>query len=321
MNVRRRGFTLIELLVVIAIIAVLIALLLPAVQAAREAARRAKCVNNLKQMGIGMHNYESSNGTLPPGKNECCWGTWTNYLLPYMEQTALLNSWNFGNRKVDPGGNYFVYSGRANLTATITIIGAYVCPSDSQSFYSTNYPKYNYAVNWGNTSIGLYPFGVNPNPGLDPVKILKGVPFAGAPFGEMSTVGTIRFSAILDGLSNTLMASEVIQGKGPSDIRGFTIWGDAAGFTSWLTPNSQLPDVLYQAAKCQYGTLNNPPCVGYQTSDTDPSYYGSRSLHPGIVNSLFCDGSVKAIKNSVALQTWRALSTTQGSEVVSSDSY
>ncbi len=71
-----------------------------------------------------------------------------------MEQTALLNSWNFGNRKVDPGGNYFVYSGRANLTATITIIGAYVCPSDSQSFYSTNYPKYNYAVNWGNTSIG-----------------------------------------------------------------------------------------------------------------------------------------------------------------------
>jgi len=321
MNLRRRGFTLIELLVVIAIIAVLIALLLPAVQAAREAARRAQCVNNLKQIGLGMHNYESIFSSLPPGKNECCWATWTYYILPHMEQTALLNSWNFGNRKVDPGGSYFVYGGKANLTATVVLIGPYVCPSDSQSYYSVNYPKYNYAANWGNTSIGIYPFAPNPNPGLDPVQNLKGVQFGGAPFGEMSTVGTIRFAGIVDGLSNTLMMSEVIQGKGTTDIRGFTIWGDASGFTSWITPNSLLPDVLYAAGKCSNGLLNNPPCVGYQTSDTDPSYYGSRSLHPGVVNSLFCDGSVKSVKNSVNLSTWRALSTTRGGEITSSDSF
>jgi|GEM_PF-2008752 len=179
----------------------------------------------------------------------------------------------------------------------------------------------NYAANWGNTSIGLYPYGANPNPGLDPVKVLNGVPFGGAPFGDMSTAGTTKFAAIIDGLSNTLMESEVIQGKGTVDIRGFTIWGDASGFTSWLAPNSPLPDVLYAASKCQSGLLNNPPCVGYQTSDTDPSYYGSRSLHPGVVNSLFCDGSVKPIKNSINLSTWRALSTTRGGEVTSSDAY
>src|SRR5881227_1150297 len=95
---RRRGFTLIELLVVIAIIAVLIALLLPAVQAAREAARRSQCVNNLKQIGLGVMNYESSIGCFPPGEKGCCWGTWNVFILPYIEQSALYNSWNsYGN--------------------------------------------------------------------------------------------------------------------------------------------------------------------------------------------------------------------------------
>ena len=82
---RRLGFTLIELLVVIAIIAVLIALLLPAVQSAREAARRAQCTNNLKQIGLAMHNYHDQQGTLPPGVKGCCWGTWLVFVLPYIE--------------------------------------------------------------------------------------------------------------------------------------------------------------------------------------------------------------------------------------------
>src|ERR1700759_3805466 len=97
-NRRRSGFTLIELLVVIAIIAVLIALLLPAVQAAREAARRMQCVNNLKQIGLAMHDYQSSNNSLPYGMKGCCWGTWLIPILPYIEQQALFNSWNaYGN--------------------------------------------------------------------------------------------------------------------------------------------------------------------------------------------------------------------------------
>src|SRR5438477_1299921 len=93
-RVRSRGFTLIELLVVIAIIAVLIALLLPAVQAAREAARRAQCVNNMKQIGIAMHNYHDANGTLPPGIKGCCYGSWQVFVLPWVEQQAMYNAWN-----------------------------------------------------------------------------------------------------------------------------------------------------------------------------------------------------------------------------------
>src|SRR4051812_14940000 len=99
-----RGFTLIELLVVIAIIAVLIALLLPAVQAAREAARRAQCVNNLKQIGLGLHNYHQALNTLPPGDLTMAWADFgaSTFLLPYMEQQPLYNAINFAT--VNGGG-------------------------------------------------------------------------------------------------------------------------------------------------------------------------------------------------------------------------
>ena len=131
----KRGFTLIELLVVIAIIAVLIALLLPAVQAAREAARRAQCTNNLKQIGLAMHNYVSSMTTLPPGKLGCCFGTWQMFMLPYLEQGALANAYNFnGNQAMETvidSGRTLRYSGAANVTATSSRLSALTCPSDT----------------------------------------------------------------------------------------------------------------------------------------------------------------------------------------------
>src|SRR5205814_4548111 len=99
---QRRAFTLIELLVVISIIAVLIALLLPAVQAAREDARRAQCVSNLKQMGLGMYNYESSLTSLPPGIKGSIWGTWLVFILPYVEQQTLYNAWNTAGNNTNP---------------------------------------------------------------------------------------------------------------------------------------------------------------------------------------------------------------------------
>src|SRR3954452_1095045 len=134
---RRRGFTLIELLVVIAIIAVLISLLLPAVQSAREAARRAQCVNNLKQIGLGIHNYHTSNNVFPMSDTAAwCsygyttdWGTWSAHalLLGYIEGQPIYNSCNF-NWDVEFGTGYYI-----NLTVTNTIMSLFICPSDGQS--------------------------------------------------------------------------------------------------------------------------------------------------------------------------------------------
>ena len=181
---RRRGFTLIELLVVIAIIAVLISLLLPAVQSAREAARRAQCTNNLKQVGLAMHNYESAQGTLPPGVKGCCWGTWLMFILPYIEGNNQFNAFNFvGNDRYENLGiqtGQFRYGGSTNTTVTYTHITAYLCPSDGNN---ANLPGggwaitcHNYVVNFGNTITNQPPYYVWNN---------TKVPFLGAPFTDM----------------------------------------------------------------------------------------------------------------------------------------
>src|SRR5271165_2455314 len=132
----RRGFTLIELLVVIAIIAVLIALLLPAVQSAREAARRAQCINNLKQVGIAMHNYHSALSSLPPGGLAIVDGTWQLFILPFMELSTLYNAYNQDGTYELPGGlkntdSEFRYGGVAQVTVTSSRINTLTCPSDS----------------------------------------------------------------------------------------------------------------------------------------------------------------------------------------------
>src|SRR5690606_20466187 len=152
MSHHRRGFTLIELLVVIAIIGVLIALLLPAVQAAREAARRSQCSNNLKQIALGFHNYHDTHQVFPPGANSCCWGTWLLYGLPYVEQQALYNAWNFGGRSFDDTGT-FRYGGPLNITVTSTRVDAYTCPSDPQGLNLSgigdpDITSQNYVVNY-----------------------------------------------------------------------------------------------------------------------------------------------------------------------------
>ncbi len=181
MRDRRRGFTLIELLVVIAIIAVLISLLLPAVQSAREAARRAQCTNNLKQIGLAMHNYANVQDTLPPGWKGCCWGTWLIFVMPYLEQQPLYNSWNFSGNNLW-GGNYdtpFRYGGAANLTVSSTRVSTFYCPSDGGNTNlvgGSSFPvtSQNYVVNFGNTS-------ATQDTSLD------GVVFLGAPFTDIGS--------------------------------------------------------------------------------------------------------------------------------------
>jgi prepilin-type N-terminal cleavage/methylation domain-containing protein len=131
---RRRGFTLIELLVVIAIIAILIGLLVPAVQKVRDAAARAQCLNNLKQIGLGMHNYHDTYKKLPPqtarNLNSCCYGTWQMAILPFVEQGTLWNLYqNFGLTVV--GGP--TYEQKANLLVTSQRLAIFTCPSDTPS--------------------------------------------------------------------------------------------------------------------------------------------------------------------------------------------
>jgi prepilin-type N-terminal cleavage/methylation domain-containing protein/prepilin-type processing-associated H-X9-DG protein len=329
MRARRRGFTLIELLVVIAIIAVLIALLLPAVQSAREAARRAQCTNNLKQIGLGMHNYVSVHEALPPGWKGCCWGTWLIYVMPYIEQQPLYNSWNFAGNNVWAPGNVhdspFRYGGSANLTVSSTRVSTYYCPSDGGNDNlagGASWPvtSQNYVVNFGNTS-------ATQDTSLD------GVLFMGAPFSDIGSPITaiygsstsplsyssiITLSRITDGLSNTMLTSEVIVGQG-FDLRGFSWWFQGAAFETYLGPNSLSPDMMQDQSYCKYPFANNPPCAGADSILSITS--AARSRHPGSVNVGMGDGSVRSIKNSVNLSTWRALSTTQGSEVLSGDAY
>ena len=331
----RRGFTLIELLVVIAIIAVLIALLLPAVQSAREAARRAQCINNLKQIGLGMHNYQSVNGTLPPGVKGCCWGTWVVFLLGNLEQQPLFNSFNFVGNYIVPNGPYdsnFRYVGVCNITVTSSKINAYLCPSDggnaahtSISALSQYVASHNYMVNFGNTNYEQDPItqsGVTYQWMGAPFTDI-GAPVPDSPIGSLvnTITSTVDFAAITDGTSNTLMTSETVVGQSTSanDLRGFSHWAFAAQFTGWLTPNSTQPDMMQGSTYYVYPYQTNPPAS--VATGTAGTYMGVRSRHSGGVNTGFCDGSVKFIKNSVSLQTWRALSTARGNEVLSGDAY
>ena len=345
-----KGFTLIELLVVIAIIAVLISLLLPAVQSAREAARRAQCVNNLKQIGLAMHNYQSSNNCLPQGMRGCCWGSWLIPVLPFVEQQALFNAWNsYGNNSGIAGyvDANFRYAGVANVTVTSARVNAYMCPSDPNNQLKTGIGQtlngqaflvtsQNYVVNFGNITMqqGSVVNGTFQPYFIDPLTNVR-VDFAGAPFGDVgapkpdiaagggqgATNGTIDFSAITDGLSNTLMTSEVLVGQTSTnyDLRGFSHWAYAANFSGLRTPNSSDPDWMQSASYCNWNAIrSNPPCIG---GTNGLVILGARSKHPGGVNAGMCDGSVKFIKNSVNKVTYNALSSSKGGEVISADAY
>ncbi len=313
----RHGFTLVELLVVIAIIGILIALLLPAVQAAREAARRAQCSNNLKQIGLAMHNYHSSNRCFPVGSFGCCWGSWLVAIMPFIEQKPLYDQYN-PNGKWDVPDSSYRYSGSKNLAVTRTRLAAYTCPSDTpadESNYS-GITSHNYGVNYGNTGF------VNRSyvgPDADAEQNVNGVIFGGAPFtiGDRSNrQQAFNIASITDGTSHTLMVSEQIQGHG-TDLRGFSWWAFGSGFMTYLAPNSNEPDVMQDMGYCNNTLMRNPPCVGPHTTSM-PMTWASRSRHPGGVQSGNCDGSVRFTSENIAIDVWRALSTSQGGEVVSS---
>jgi len=350
---RRRGFTLIELLVVIAIIAVLIALLLPAVQAAREAARRAQCINNMKQIGLAVHNYEGQNNCVvpgiiagegqvtAPGQPPCsryifagCQNTpWFVLLLPQIEQQNLYNALNVslgmeGPMTPLPLGFF------SNFSIAATKVASFQCPSDRNNQFQIT-PLYaggalsgpiitkgNYGVSFGNTYWGqdMPPTAspmIDPRTGLPPV-------FMKSAFGHYN----VTFASITDGLSNTVFLAEVLQGE-QYDVRGL-IWSSIPGggsFFSRLGPNTPTDfyqtglygDYLNQVIFC----VNEPgmglPCTG--GSGDQGAYAGARSRHPGGINALMGDGSVRFLKNSLSMPIWLALNTMASGEVLSADQY
>ncbi|HJZ90348.1 MAG TPA: DUF1559 domain-containing protein [Gemmataceae bacterium] len=347
----RRAFTLIELLVVIAIIAILIGLLLPAVQKVREAAARMSCTNNLHQISIANMNYESTYKTFVPGigKNGCCWGTWMVPILPFVEQDNLYRIYkNFGGLDASPGGpdaNYPRYGTNSDPTAMTTPNGnrwvcsqrlkTFTCPSDSPQLWSTM-TKHNYALNAGNTNLYQVnvPMGCT-NPTIDGSSGCR--LFGGAPFGwyersnlvndstfpynitqsnpDNGTMGRPRaIGDITDGTSNTMCVTEVIQGRS-NDLRGFTWWGGAAGITTEFAPNSPFRDV-HTGGICPAQDFPNLPRCTTTSTNVLARLGGARSYHTGGVNAAMCDGSVRFVRNSINIQAWRAMSTSQGGEVI-----
>jgi prepilin-type N-terminal cleavage/methylation domain-containing protein/prepilin-type processing-associated H-X9-DG protein len=348
------GFTLIELLVVIAIIAVLIALLLPAVQAAREAARRSQCVNNLKQIGLALHNYHTSASVFPLGAslgpnnpgtvyNWSCWGA-NALMLPFLEQSPIYNAINFSwspEPYAEPTTQDLGYAslgGYINSTAYNTKINAFLCPSDPNAGQINN--------NNYHASVGTSTFNV----GQGPPGISSGV------FAMQMCWGV---EAITDGTSNTVAYAEAIVGNpnigGPSRGNGTGPGGsglaanqlDISGMYAALMTDFAACSVAFQtiygaddrgyrwgAGMMGYSLFNTvvPPNGGGQytwnTCRVDccdqaqaAHYLPASSWHPGGVNVLFADGSVRFVKNTVNIKTWWALGTKDYGETISSDSY
>jgi prepilin-type N-terminal cleavage/methylation domain-containing protein/prepilin-type processing-associated H-X9-DG protein len=316
-----KGFTLIELLVVIAVIGVLIALLLPAVQSAREAARRLQCVNNLKQLGLALHNYHDTNNAIPQGTGAvlCDDGflhssiSWAVSILPQLEQGPLYNSANFSLSLEGP-----CFGSDANTTVRSAWVSLFLCPSDPDRVGHLSYRGVAGSTVFAGDE-ALMAFPGEPNPGRKPDGLLY--------FRSHE-----RISSVLDGTGYTALVAERLRGWGLGAIGRTQL--SSKTLTQFLAgPSCELDTPFWANYGLLGGSLSTallnfsrppnselPSCL---TSGTRLwiylGYENASSAHPGGVNVLFGDGSIRFIKNSVNPLPWAALATRAGGEVISSD--
>ena len=328
MRMRKKGFTLIELLVVIAIIAVLVSLLLPAVQQAREAARRSQCRNNLKQIGLALHNYEGSYRVFPPGYVDFNfnpnntpdtdlgpgWG-WATFLLPFMDQTNVYNQINF-NQGVGL---------LSNVQISKQALPIFQCPSDGLqdpfAVYDSSFgtpiatvAHSNYVGDngWIECFGGA---GGNPQPG--PLADGLNGTFGKAGVGIFYRNSNNRIANVTDGLSNTIFVGERSSNHAPSTWTGAVTGGRCPAWMAQTAgPYSPPPGPAYdnadfgEALIFAHGNATHIPNSDFPIFDPDVFY----SFHSGGCHFLFGDGSVRFISSSVDGYTYQYLSTIAGGE-------
>jgi prepilin-type N-terminal cleavage/methylation domain-containing protein len=335
----RRGFTLIEVLVVISIIGLLLALLLPAVQAAREAARRTQCTNNMKQLGLALHQYEGQEGVLPP--TMVLAGTspadmWTSgwsvdvRMLPAIEQNPLYNAINFT----------IAFQEWENRTATGVVITMFLCPSEPNQ-QPTDHPSYGKVggVNYGwcmgdwfvwggftGPKTNRSAFGPNQSrrwaefsDGLSQTTLLSEVKNYQAYLRDCGGLAHISdpFNVPSPDADPMQVAPEYAGGSCTPKPDGHAEWVDGGvhhtGFTTAWPPNKTIGNA----------TTRDLDLNGQREKVGGPTFAAvtSRSHHPGGVNALLGDGSVRFIKSSVAGRVWRALGSVAGAEVVSGNDF
>jgi len=315
MIVRRRSriaaFTLVELLVVIAIIGILVSLLLPAVQSAREAARRMQCGNNIRQLGLALHNYHTANSVFPAGQyikidtttpdNWVRW-SWFAGVLPFIEQQNLADS--FAEHLSGPRTGTYSYTDLPNKEA---VVPTFMCPSDPANPKTTNGAAAsnqqgfhgNYMLNGGSDFFN--PGGVDGSTQLD---------------GLFYVASQTRIDDIRDGTTNTLLASEIILvkdgpiGSGEQDIRGryHNVRHAGALFSTKYPPNTSQPDRHNYCSN----KLPEAPCTPTGTN----VIVSARSYHSGGVMCALADGSVRFLSENVDSDTYHALGTRAGGEVI-----